>query len=104
MISSGFGRVFFAQSTIDKQKVAIKKMSHVTEKEILANLSEIGIRIDNNSDLILIVGFLTLFKHPNIVRYIGGYRVKREIWVCKRPRDVLEICSGDLYWRLYWRW
>ncbi len=75
--------MFFAQSTIDKQKVAIKKMAHTTEKEILANLSEIG--------------FLTLFKHPNIVKYISAYRVKREIWV--HVEIETNVCS--LSWNLW---
>lgn len=68
----GFGQVYFAEQ--GKNIVAVKKMPHQTEKEIKANLTEIG--------------YLRQCDHPNIVKYLSAYRVNNEIWL------IMEFLEG----------
>jgi serine/threonine protein kinase len=49
-------------------------MDNTNEKEVLSNLSEIA--------------FLSIFSHPNIVKYIASYKVKKEVWM------IMEFMEG----------
>ena len=69
----GFGSVFYAKST-GKDRIAVKKMPHITDKEIRQNLDE--------------VHFLKSFNHPNIVRFHAAYTLRDEIWV------IMEFMEG----------
>jgi len=70
----GFGSVYLARSSLDKEEIAIKKIPHVTKKSKRTNFNEIG--------------FLTFCKHPNIVKYYRGHLVDDEIWL------VMEFMQG----------
>eukprot|EP01103_Thecamoeba_quadrilineata_P003129 TRINITY_DN12946_c0_g1_i1.p1 TRINITY_DN12946_c0_g1~~TRINITY_DN12946_c0_g1_i1.p1 ORF type:complete len:619 (-),score=119.81 TRINITY_DN12946_c0_g1_i1:250-1893(-) len=63
----GFGRVFSTQSTLDKGKVALKKIKHATEKDKRHNLLEIV--------------FLSACNHPNIVKYLRTHQINEELWI-----------------------
>src|SRR4051812_39886205 len=69
--TSGFGRVYSATQRSDGKLVAIKKMDHTSQKEILSNLSEIG--------------FLRTCVHPNIVQFVKAFTVNKEVWVSELP-------------------
>ena len=62
----GFGSVFSAKK--DHTTVAIKKLSHLTEKQQWSNLDE--------------VYFLNTFNHRNIVPIYETYLYRDELWVC----------------------
>ncbi|EFA85043.1 putative protein serine/threonine kinase [Heterostelium album PN500] len=75
----GFGSVFAAKNKIphcadDKQVVALKKMQHVTPKQIRMNLNEIG--------------FMRFCQHPNIVKYLGAFQRGDELWM------IMEFLEG----------
>lgn len=73
----GFGSVFLARNLVDKskqQRVAIKKMSHVNEREMWSNFDEIY--------------FLQQAAHPCVVKYQTAYMCRDEIWL------VMEYMEG----------
>lgn len=83
----GFGTVFEAryknnsehkgnldQKSSSEQKLAIKRMAHVKERDKARNCREVGI--------------LKWVQHPNIVTYIDCFTVKEEIWL------VMELLEG----------
>jgi serine/threonine protein kinase len=59
-------------STHVLQRVAIKKMEHITKGQKLSNFRE--------------VAALALSDHPNVVKYFDCYLCKDEIWV--RPAST----------------
>jgi hypothetical protein len=61
---SGFGRVYYGRAP-DKTKVAIKKVSHKTPKEIRMNLDEISI--------------LHFCNHQNVIKYFKSYCFEQEM-------------------------
>jgi serine/threonine protein kinase len=65
----GFGSVFLAKHQILKEKVAVKRMPHITEKQRWMNLDEIYF-LKNCRDC------------ESIVHYDSAYLYKDEIWVC----------------------
>lgn len=71
----GFGRVFYAKSSLDKgEKVAVKKMPHTTPKEKRMNLDEIAV--------------LNFCNHPNIVKYYRSYIFDNEASI------IMEYMEG----------
>ena len=65
---SGFGTVFKGTAiSNEREKIAIKVMPHISEKDLKFNLNE--------------VSFLKFCEHPNIVKYINAYKVDNELWV-----------------------
>eukprot|EP01121_Diplochlamys_sp_Union-15-3_P000282 TRINITY_DN10270_c0_g1_i1.p1 TRINITY_DN10270_c0_g1~~TRINITY_DN10270_c0_g1_i1.p1 ORF type:complete len:260 (-),score=43.31 TRINITY_DN10270_c0_g1_i1:336-1004(-) len=69
-----FGLVFSGTDLRTLEKVAIKKMA--LNKE------------NNEEDLISEIEMMTSLQHPNIVRYIEGYKQNDEIWV------IMEFMGG----------
>eukprot|EP01096_Ripella_sp_DP13-Kostka_P018394 TRINITY_DN997_c0_g1_i1.p1 TRINITY_DN997_c0_g1~~TRINITY_DN997_c0_g1_i1.p1 ORF type:complete len:939 (-),score=386.70 TRINITY_DN997_c0_g1_i1:123-2939(-) len=68
----GFGSVFVAKSLVvekdkNRSRVAIKKMPHVTDKEVWSNYDEIF--------------FLKEINHPCIVRFYSAYICRDELWL-----------------------
>jgi len=70
----GFGRVFCARVKDTKQIVAIKRLPSSTDKEEIANTSEIAC--------------LTRLRHPNIVDFKSAYKYNKELWI------VTEFMEG----------
>ena len=70
----GFGRVFAAKDVINKGRVAIKRVPHITDKDKKNNYCEIG--------------FLSKCIHPNIVQFKAAHEVKGEAWL------VTEFLEG----------
>ena len=64
---SGFGSVFLSK-TLDKERVAIKRMPHVTDKQKWINVDEVYF-LKNSVDC------------NNIVGYNAAYLMRDEIWV-----------------------
>eukprot|EP01119_Soliformovum_irregulare_P024193 TRINITY_DN8615_c0_g1_i1.p2 TRINITY_DN8615_c0_g1~~TRINITY_DN8615_c0_g1_i1.p2 ORF type:complete len:326 (-),score=58.65 TRINITY_DN8615_c0_g1_i1:35-1012(-) len=79
----GFGAVFCATRISDKKMVAIKKMTHFSDKETKRNTTEIA--------------FLASCTHRNIVSYFNSYLVNDEIWVVMEFMEggtLSEACKG----------
>mmetsp|Transcript_3652 Transcript_3652/g.4043 ORF Transcript_3652/g.4043 Transcript_3652/m.4043 type:complete len:676 (+) Transcript_3652:89-2116(+) len=70
----GFGKVFVAKNCATKQRVAIKRLPHITEKDRRNNYCEIS--------------FLSSAKHDNVVKYHESWIVKEETWI------VTEFLEG----------
>jgi len=70
----GFGSVYYAKGVVEKTRVAVKKMPHVTEKEKRMNIDEISVLHHCNN--------------PNIVKYYRSYIWENEIQV------VMEFLEG----------
>lgn len=72
----GFGSVFLAKHQLLKEKVAVKRMPHITEKQRWMNLDEIYF-LKNSRDC------------EAIVRYESAYLHKDEIWVRALPMATI---------------
>ena len=70
----GFGSVFVAKPVQSKERIAIKRMSHDSEKEMR-----------NNGDELV---HLKKCNHPNIVKFHNAYVCRGEMWV------VMEYLEG----------
>jgi len=68
-----FGEVFPGLDIYTLEKVAIKKMNMADNYE---------------EDVISEINMMATFAHPNIVKYIGSYKVSNELWV------VMEFMGG----------
>ncbi|GAM23659.1 hypothetical protein SAMD00019534_068340 [Acytostelium subglobosum LB1] len=74
----GFGTVYFARSTKEKKMVAIKKMPHVTKRQITQNFREASI--------------LSKCNHPNIVKLITCHLDKdQNMWL------IMEFMEGGTF-------
>ncbi|GAM26234.1 hypothetical protein SAMD00019534_094090 [Acytostelium subglobosum LB1] len=74
----GFGTVYFARSTKEKKMVAIKKMPHVTKRQIQQNFREASI--------------LAKCNHPNIVKLITCHLDKdQNLWL------IMEFMEGGTF-------
>ena len=81
-VCSGFGSVFLSK-TLDKERVAIKRMPHVTDKQKWINVDEVYF-LKNSVDC------------NNIVGYNAAYLMRDEIWVCGGDRTgaFVRSCSS----------
>lgn len=70
----GFGTVFRSKRVDTKQVVAVKKLSHLTDKEKWNNLDEIY--------------FLKSLIHPCIVPFNAAYMHRDEVWI------IMEFLAG----------
>ena len=70
----GFGTVFQGRRVGNRREIAIKKISHLTDKEQWSNLDEIY--------------FLDKLDHPCIVPYDSSYRYRDELWI------IMEFLAG----------
>jgi len=66
-------------------RLTISRLPHLTEKEKIKNLAEIGdkkVNILNHISHKFLLGFLSLCDHENIVKFFGAFLVKeREVWL-----------------------
>uniref|UniRef100_A0A6B2KZ07 Protein kinase domain-containing protein n=1 Tax=Arcella intermedia TaxID=1963864 RepID=A0A6B2KZ07_9EUKA len=70
--SGGYGKVYMAKDTTTKERVAVKKVPHTTDKQKYNNYSEIG--------------FVASCDHPNIVKFYEAYLIAdkkgvEEVWM-----------------------
>ncbi|EFA80301.1 putative protein serine/threonine kinase [Heterostelium album PN500] len=74
----GFGTVYFSRSTKEKKTVAIKKMPHITKRQIAQNFREASI--------------LSKCNHPNIVKLITCHVDKdQNLWL------IMEFMEGGTF-------
>nr|XP_015836277.1 PREDICTED: serine/threonine-protein kinase TAO1 [Tribolium castaneum] len=73
-----FGAVYYARCTINKEIVAIKKMSYTGKQSL-----------EKWQDILKEIRFLKQLKHPNTIEYKGCYLRENTAWL------VMEYCLGS---------